>query len=74
MRLTDGRPLAFFYNLHLAEIFPLILGFIILAQSLSMVLIQSMALQTAFVTMCKTSATFVFTCKFCEVGRWAEVD
>jgi hypothetical protein len=57
----EHRRWAFLYDLHPAESFPLILGFVILLQSLSFVIIQSFALQSIFVTMCKASSQIVFT-------------
>lgn len=55
------RRWAFLYNLHPAESFPLILGFVLFFQALAFVLIQSLALQSVFITKCQASSQVVFT-------------
>jgi hypothetical protein len=57
------RKWAFLYDLHPAESFPLILGFIILIQQMSFVTIQSTALKSVFIPRCRIASQIVLTRK-----------
>jgi hypothetical protein len=63
MLADKNRKLAFLYDLHPAESFPLILGFIILLQQTSFVAIQAAALDSIFIKKCRNSSQVVLTRK-----------
>jgi hypothetical protein len=61
---NEDRKWAFLHDLHPAESFPLILGFIILIQQVTFVSVQAAALQSVFVRKCRISSQVVLTREF----------
>lgn len=74
LRLTRCSKLDFLWKLHPAESFPLVLGFFLLIQQTSFVVIQAKALYKIFVPNCRASSQIVFTRKYIHAERWSNTD